>query len=89
MTPEQKSRLKELLPRMRDNMRRALNASDQRQRLLNCCSVKDLIDGKSLLRTAEECLAIAERDAAGWEPDRPIPMTREQLLSGKPPEAFL
>jgi hypothetical protein len=89
MTPEQKVRLKELLPPMLDNARRTRNAEEQRRRFVMHASIKEAMEGKSLLRTPEECIAIAERDAAGWEVDRPIPMTMAQMLSGKPPESFL
>lgn len=94
MTPEQRARLTELLPRMRKMARREESDRKKAERFHRIGLLEHLLALDSAQSSAvyvtDETIQQAERDAEGHDKPGVIKgMTMEQIRSGKPPEEFL
>lgn len=88
MTPEQRTRLTELLPLMRKNARRKVSQNDYAKAFRMIDDLEQALIGNHGpdAWSPEQWLAYAEVAAEGADKPGTIRMTMAQVLSGMPPE---
>ena len=86
MTPEQRARLLDLVPKMTTMARRAVNPTEHDRRWGTIAEIEDQLSDDVWGQWDEAFMTQAEADAIGHDKPGTIRMTMAQVLSGMPPE---
>jgi hypothetical protein len=87
VTPEQRARFDDLVPKMLTMARRAPTQNEYRRRFNDVHALIDALAGRGTAHTPEEWISIAEKAAEGHDKPGIVRMpSMAAVLSGMPPE---